>query len=676
MAEISDMELLQDYARRGVEEAFATLVQRHINLVYSVALRHARIPSDAEEITQAVFILLARKAGHLSRDIVLEGWLYQTARFAALSYARGQRRRQFHEQEAYMESTAQENLPDTHTWDQLAPLLDEAMGQLGEKDRDALVLRFFKEKSLREVARALSTNEGAAQRRVLRAVEKLRRIFIKRGASVSVTALTTAISAHSVQAAPVGIVKSVISAAAAQGAATSGSTLVLINGASKLMAYAKLKTAALLGAGFLIAGGTAVVLSQVTPSRQSQTLLLKDFVAQKEAQATAAAEAAGTELLPEYKSLFAAAGQGTWPEIRKLWENLRRRAPQFGGNDGRLMGTQWETIKEVWGAYDNIEGGKVKYPLDFASNIIESIPAGSIYLGGTDPGRFLITALQKSQTNADPFFTLTQNALADTSYLAYLQSFYGGKISIPTEKDSKRMYEDAKARAAGSVTVPEMNGNLTRFIFDKNPDREFYVEENLPIDWMMPYLEPHGLIMKLNRQPLPRLTEGTTQEDHDYWTKKLSPVIGDWLHDNTQVKEVCAFTQKVYLQHNLSGFKGDPEFARNDWAQKWLSKLRISIAGLYVWRAGVPQLGRPAPAQNGLTSESERQRLEEEADFAFRQCVALCPRSPEVAYYYSSFLMHQQRNADALLVGELALRFDPKNPQLQDIVRRIPKAGN
>src|SRR5665213_1850958 len=102
MADVSDIQLLQDYARRGAEEAFATLVQRHINLVYSVALRHTRIPSDAEEIIQVVFILLARKAGHLSRDTVFEGWLYQTARFAALSYVRGQRRRQFHEQEAYM----------------------------------------------------------------------------------------------------------------------------------------------------------------------------------------------------------------------------------------------------------------------------------------------------------------------------------------------------------------------------------------------------------------------------------------------------------------------------------------------------------------------------------------------------------------------------------------------
>lgn len=276
------MELLQDYARHGAEDAFATLVQRHVNLVYSVALRHTRIPSDAEEITQAVFIILARKAGHLNRNTVLDGWLYQTARLTALSHLRGERRRQFHEQEAYMQSSAQENLPDTHTWDQLAPLLDEAMGQLRKADRDALVLRFFKERSLREVAAALGMNEGTAQRRVLRAVEKLRRFFAKRGVSVPVTALTAAISAHSVQAAPGVLVKSVITVAAVKGAVASGSTVALINEASKLMTSAKLKTAALLGAAFLVTGGTAVVVSQVTTSsRQSHALLLKGFVGEK-----------------------------------------------------------------------------------------------------------------------------------------------------------------------------------------------------------------------------------------------------------------------------------------------------------------------------------------------------------------------------------------------------------
>src|SRR5476649_1705899 len=168
MHDVSDMELLRDYDRQRSEAAFASLVQRHINLVYSVAFRHVGIAAQAEEITQAVFIILARKAASLRPDCILEGWLHETTRLTALSFLRGERRRQFREQEAYMQSTLQET-NDASTWNQLAPLLDEAMSRLGKKDRDAVLLRFFKEQSVREVAVTLQVNEAAAQRRVLRA---------------------------------------------------------------------------------------------------------------------------------------------------------------------------------------------------------------------------------------------------------------------------------------------------------------------------------------------------------------------------------------------------------------------------------------------------------------------------------------------------------------------------
>ena len=186
MGDMSDIELLRDYNRRGSEEAFAELVRRHIGLVYSTALRHAAIAAHAEEITQAVFIILARKAASLRSDTVLEGWLYETTRLAAWSFLRGERRRQSREQEACMQSILHET-PENSAWNQLAPLLDEAMSRLGRKDREAVILRFFKEKSLGEVAAALQVTEAAAQSRVHRAVDKLRRYFSRRG-----VALTTA----------------------------------------------------------------------------------------------------------------------------------------------------------------------------------------------------------------------------------------------------------------------------------------------------------------------------------------------------------------------------------------------------------------------------------------------------------------------------------------------------
>ena len=238
MPDASDIELLRDYDLHGSEAAFTELVQRHINFVYSVALRHVGVAAEAEEITQAVFIILARKAASLRADTALEGWLYETTRLTALSFLRGERRRQFREQEAYMQSTLQDSADD-RTWNQLAPLLDEAMFRLRKNDRDAVVLRFFKGKNLREVAAALAVTETAAQRRVLRAVEKLRKIFAKSGVTLPAALIVGALAANSVQAAPAGLAQTISVVALTKGAAAGGSTLTLVNGEFKFLACKK-----------------------------------------------------------------------------------------------------------------------------------------------------------------------------------------------------------------------------------------------------------------------------------------------------------------------------------------------------------------------------------------------------------------------------------------------------
>jgi uncharacterized protein (TIGR03435 family) len=273
MPDVSDMDLMRNYARQGSEEAFAALVQRHVNLVYSAALRHVGIAAFAEEITQAVFIILARKAASLRPGTVLEGWLYETTRLTSLSFLRGERRRQFREQEAYMQSTIDES-NDVSPWNQMSPLLDEAMSHLGTKDRDAVILRFFKDKSLGEVAVALNLTEAAAQSRVHRAVEKLRKFFTRRGVALSAAAIAGAVSANSVQAAPMGLAKSVTVVAISKGAAAGGSTLTLIKGALKIMAWTKAKTAIVAGVVVLLASGTTTMVVQniqnhETVSRQS-----------------------------------------------------------------------------------------------------------------------------------------------------------------------------------------------------------------------------------------------------------------------------------------------------------------------------------------------------------------------------------------------------------------------
>ena len=258
MQELDDNALLREYAERGSGQAFAVLVERHINKVYSVALRRTGNPHHAEEITQAVFVTLAQKARRLDRRVVLSGWLYQTAQWTALTFLRGEIRRVHREQEAYMQTALNDNESDT--WRQIAPVLEDAMAALTETDRHAIVLRFFDGKSMREVGAALGANEGAAKMRVGRALEKLQKFFSRRGIKSTTETLAGAISAHSVQPAPIALAKTITAAALAKGAVASVSTLTLTKTAlialtmkTKITVISIIVVAFALGAGVYVA---------------------------------------------------------------------------------------------------------------------------------------------------------------------------------------------------------------------------------------------------------------------------------------------------------------------------------------------------------------------------------------------------------------------------------------
>lgn len=386
--------------------------------------------------------------------------------------------------------------------------------------------------------------------------------------------------------------------------------------------------------------------------------------------------------------------------------------------------------------------------------IYPEMAKNAVLFGGTDPGRFNPTymifceSFIPPEKKFDPTFDrrdvylITQNALADGTYLDYIRAHYNRstqkdphffqgmlrwkkdiqrgttnifarmalpldlyftklgaqieerrrkegvyppkEINTPSVQESQVAFEgyiqdatrrlqlnqlkpgeevnatpDGRVQVSGQVAVMAINGLLTKVIFDRNPDHEFYVEESFPLDWMYPYLTPFGIIMKINRQPLPELTQEIIDKDHIFWRKYSERLIGDWITYDTPVKEICEFAKQVYLRRDFTGYKGDMKFVRDDNAQKAFSKLRSSIAGVYNWRI------------NASRSPQEQQRMLKEADFAFRQALAYCPSSPEAIFRYVNLLVSTGRIDDALLIAETAYEFDDENPAITSLIAQL-----
>jgi len=404
--------------------------------------------------------------------------------------------------------------------------------------------------------------------------------------------------------------------------------------------------------------------------------------------------------------------------------------------------------------------------------IYPEMTRNSILFGGTDPGRFCPTymifcesfiphncqPLEDQKFDRRDVYIITQNALADGTYLDYIRAQYfrssqnelkldtpffhdftkyilgipfgedsslargaanlaydvldvpftklgahvearrraegvypPKEIYTPTPDDSEdcfRSYTDdvyrrqqlgqlrpgedvhvdpsGRVQVSGEVAVMEINGLLCKVIFDHNPTNDFYVEESFPLDWMYPYETPSGIIMKVNRDPLPELTDDIFKKDHEFWSKYSGRLIGNWITYDTTVQQIADFAEKVYLGNNYAGFTGDRKFIRDDDGQKAFSKLRSSIAGVYAWR-----LTQQCPPEYRQKTPESTQALIREADFAFKQSFAFCPYSPEAVYRYVNFLLQFQRVDDAMIVAQTCQKLDPYNDQISGLISQL-----
>ncbi|MEY4918302.1 MAG: hypothetical protein RL616_2215 [Verrucomicrobiota bacterium] len=409
---------------------------------------------------------------------------------------------------------------------------------------------------------------------------------------------------------------------------------------------------------------------------------LKQFVALKEAQANADTNGVPSEI----RAILEQAKRGDWLALSNsmsdipLWNfgwqhgwqhdwhphGLKMAAKYYwclvvaraGGRADYLAppdmnGAGGAAAYELKNAFDVFWKTDEKISEQFGQELITSIPPGSIYLGGDDAGRLIPTIMLTPLSERSPFFILPQwiFRFRDTGEIERLRSTYGKKINLPTAAEIKKCLDDYLVQLRDGKTqdspfdVMGITGLAIQRLMAANPQREFYLSEEWLIGNLLLQYEPHGLVLKVNPQPMEKISDEVLQRDHDFWSKEIKPLIGDWLKDKTSIAELAAFAKKTFGEDDLTGFAGDVSYIHSASTQAMFVRARCSIAGVYAWRA------------RKATDEAEGKRMARAADFALRQAWALCPSSPEAFYGYINFLLSQDRPDDALLVAETFSRL-------------------
>lgn len=268
---MSDWELIQNYCRNGSESAFEALVKRHLDFVYCAALRQVRDPSLAEDITQAVFLMLVRKVRNFRSGTILVSWLFRTTHYIAARALRSEHRRQRRELEAASMNPQTTTSETDRDWEQVAPVLDEALATLPAKDRDAVLFRFISHRPFSQVGAEIGVSEEAAKKRVSRALARLREFFMRRGTTLSVAGIALMLGERAVQASP-AVLATKITAALGAGASAAASTAAgaLLKAALHDLFWAKLRWAAAIGAAVI---GAFLLLSIAAPPGRSDVTI-------------------------------------------------------------------------------------------------------------------------------------------------------------------------------------------------------------------------------------------------------------------------------------------------------------------------------------------------------------------------------------------------------------------
>jgi hypothetical protein len=342
-----------------------------------------------------------------------------------------------------------------------------------------------------------------------------------------------------------------------------------------------------------------------------------------------------------------------------------------------------QPLVEAYGAFEQLVGWNPKFLTLYASNIFARVSHGSMFFGGTDPGRFIPTFLSESHSEGRPFFIVTQNALADMTYLDYVRRLYGSKIRVLTQEDASlafsRYMADAEkrkkegrlrpdeqfqvvngnAQVSGNDAVMAINAEALRLMVEQNSKKEFFIEQSYPLSWTYGHLEPAGLIFRLHREPMKRLDEAVLKNDDVFWRGLIRNLVGKEPLALASVHDLCRWTERIYLNHEQRGFDGDPSFLQDMHAQRAFGKARADVADVYAWRA------KASDTREG------REDMAKRADEAFRQAIALCPYRPEILSSYRQFLKSLNREDEGRELIRIARKFKALFPEDVEKLRKL-----
>jgi RNA polymerase sigma factor (sigma-70 family) len=406
----TDLDLLRQFTRDHAQDAFTALVNRHVNLVYSAALRQVRSPQLAEEIAQSVFADLARDAGKLKPDTILTAWLYQVARRTAIDAIRKESRRQLREQIAVEMTTMNVTAND---WKHIEPLLDDAMAALDETDRSAILLRYFENKNLREVGETLGMSEVAAQKRVSRAVERLRDYFSRRNVTIGASGLVVVISSNAVQSAPVGLAATISAAAVLAGTAVHTSTLIA---ATKTIAMTTLQKtlitatiAAAVGTGIYEARQSAQLREQNQTLQQQLSPLAEQILQLQRERDDVTNRLAG--LLAENSRLKSNPYEAELLKLRGEVAALRNRANDPSEKAGRTVAAKVKLLKQRLEQMPDKNIPELQF-------VTEKDWADAVWNGNLDTDDDVREAMSKLRETAENVFLNEMMKAAFKKYLA------------------------------------------------------------------------------------------------------------------------------------------------------------------------------------------------------------------------------------------------------------------